>query len=336
MKNATICLAQKRIRPKLDDECLERYEKDLENLSSLIRANAVMSNEDVIELTRDSLCMDDRDRVYGILGILAKYSDEPLVSIDYSLKPKEIYKDFFINYFRLYRDLSFLKFCEMASRPSWVPDLQSLRDSSYPLESRSTRSTPGTLRVLEGDKISISGVHCGTIQISFSSVPFSSSATTIKESITTMLAEILGNISSQSEEAVYEKFIRALLPYELSITTSMTELKTFLKSWQEDVPSNEQIVSSPEGQVLNRIYRNIRGRSCHLTDDGSIILGPGTACNGDHIYVIPGCDIPLVLRRTDGIAYRIIGTCYHSEYVNREALLGKLPMGWEPSYEQGV
>ncbi|KAI6082162.1 heterokaryon incompatibility protein-domain-containing protein [Hypoxylon rubiginosum] len=335
LRNAAICLVQKLPKPKLDDDCLTKYEKNLENLDSLIHANAGMSNTDVIALTRDSMCMDDRDRVYGVLGILAKYSDDALVSANYSLSTKEVYRDFVINYSRLYGDLSLLEFCEMASQPSWVPDLQILRDSPYPLVSNASCSASGTLEVLGDDRISVSGIHCGTIQASFSPVPFSSSIADIKRSITTMLPEILE--SELSEGTTYEKFITALLPYELNGIASMSELKALFNSWQDEVSGGKPATSSSiEGRVLRRLHRNIRGRSCHLTSDGSIVLGPGEAHTGDHIYVILGCDAPLVLRRVDAAAYRIMGSCYHPEYANREALLGKLPTGWKVLSEGGV
>ncbi|KAI4859202.1 heterokaryon incompatibility protein-domain-containing protein [Hypoxylon rubiginosum] len=335
LKNATICLAQKLPRPKLPEDCLTRYEKNLENLNSLIFANAGMSNSDVIALTRDSLCMDDRDRVYGVLGILAKYSDGSLVSANYSLSIKEVYRDFAICYSRQYGDLSLLEFCETATEPSWVPDLQNLKDSPYPLISHSSCSAVGTLEVLGDDKVLVSGIHCGTIQTSFSSVPLSCSINTIRESIAAMLPEILGSKACQTEDGTYEKFIRAILPDELDNVASMTELKALFNSWQNGVADGEQKISSIEGEILRRLNRNIRGRSCHLTIDGSIILGPSTAEKGDQIYVIPGCDVPLVLRRGDATAYRIIGSCYHPEYANREALLGKLPRAWRVLSDEG-
>ncbi|KAI2628488.1 heterokaryon incompatibility protein-domain-containing protein [Hypoxylon sp. NC1633] len=328
LRNATICLVQKIPRPQIDRDCLAGYEANLQNLNSLIHSSATMSDTDVIALTRDSLCMDDRDRVYGVLGILAKYNDHTLVSANYRLSIKEVYKDFVVAYSRLYGNLSFLQFCEMATQPSWVPDLQNLKDRPYPLTSYSSDFSIGTLKVLEGDKVLVSGVLCDTIQTSFSPLPLSSSIASVKDSVATVLSEMLSYKTFPTEDILYEKIIGVLLPYELDTIVSMSEVKAFFKSWQKGSSDSEHELSSPE-DILRRIHSKMRGRSCHLTAKGSVVLGPAMAQNGDNIYVLPGCDVPLVLRQVEETAYRIIGTCYHPEYADREAFLGKLPTGWK-------
>ncbi|KAI1376500.1 heterokaryon incompatibility protein-domain-containing protein [Hypoxylon crocopeplum] len=335
LKNATICLAQKLPRPKLEEDRLTRYERNLENLDSLTHANAGMSNTDVIALTRNCECLDDRDRVYGVLGILAKYSDRALVSADYTLSTKAVYRDFVTSYVSLYGDLSLLEFCEMATQPSWVPDLHNIKGSPYPLTSHSSCSARGMLQVLGDDKVLVSGVHCGTIQTSFSPVPFSCSITTIKASIIAMLPQILDSNVSRTEDATYENLIRAILPYSLDNIATMSELKALFGPRRNGVSDSEQIISSIEGEILRQLHHHTRGRSCHSTTDGSIVLGPSMAHSGDHIYVIPGCEVPLVLRRVDSMTYRIVGPCYHPEYANREALLGKLPADWRVVSSEG-
>jgi len=66
-------------------------------------------------------------------------------------------------------------------------------------------------------------------------------------------------------------------------------------------------ILSVERVVLRVLGKYLRGRSCHLTDDGSLILGPSTAEKGDHIFVFLSFNSPLVLRRVDDIPnYRII------------------------------
>ncbi|XXH00735.1 hypothetical protein Hte_007085 [Hypoxylon texense] len=159
---------------------------------------------------------------------------------------------------------------------------------------------------------------------------------TIRESSTAVLLEILGSKARQTQDDTCEEVIRALLPYKLDNIASMAELKALVNSRANGVSDNEPGFSSLEARILHRLHRNIRGRSCHLTTDGFIILGPNMARKGDHVYVIPGCNVPLVLRQEGKTAYRIIGSCYRPEYANGEALLGRLPRGWRAFSDEGT
>jgi hypothetical protein len=49
---------------------------------------------------------------------------------------------------------------------------------------------------------------------------------------------------------------------------------------------------------------------------------------GDHVCVIPGCDVPILLRmRSDG-GYEVVGECYIPGLMDGEGLLGPLPEPW--------
>lgn len=53
------------------------------------------------------------------------------------------------------------------------------------------------------------------------------------------------------------------------------------------------------------------GRRMFRTDKGEMGLGPPLCRKGDHIFVVAGCGMPLVLRKVEGSGFwEYIGDCY--------------------------
>ncbi|KAJ4368410.1 hypothetical protein N0V83_006767 [Neocucurbitaria cava] len=77
-----------------------------------------------LELFRDRLATDPRDKVYSLLGI-TRPSWAALIQPDYSIEPGETFMRAAIADLQITGHLHFLNFCYMSSRssrPSWVPD----------------------------------------------------------------------------------------------------------------------------------------------------------------------------------------------------------------------
>ena len=53
---------------------------------------------------------------------------------------------------------------------------------------------------------------------------------------------------------------------------------------------------------------------------------------GDRIYIILGCRLPIVLRRTQSRDFRVVGPCYARGLTDGEGLLGPIPQPWELQY----
>lgn len=96
-----------------------------------------------------------------------------------------------------------------------------------------------------------------------------------------------------------------------------------------------------EGRPLDVTYRNheswrtylksieniCRNRSFAVTDCGYVGLAPLFAQAGDEVFVVLGCDRPLVLRPARDALYQVVGEVVIPEIQAGEAILGPLPEG---------
>ncbi|KAH9208830.1 heterokaryon incompatibility protein-domain-containing protein [Leptodontidium sp. 2 PMI_412] len=79
----------------------------------------------ILHSTQDTKCLDPRDRLYAILGIIEDKED---VEIDYSIPVEQVYRNWAEKRIRRTNTLDILSACADSSRlgdlPSWVPDLR--------------------------------------------------------------------------------------------------------------------------------------------------------------------------------------------------------------------
>jgi len=74
-----------------------------------------------------------------------------------------------------------------------------------------------------------------------------------------------------------------------------------------------------------RIRAVCSGRSFYMTEHRVPGLGPLAAKPGDHVTVLLGCKVPIILRPTTNGGYKVVGEAYCDGFMDGEALLGPLP-----------
>jgi hypothetical protein len=74
------------------------------------------------------------------------------------------------------------------------------------------------------------------------------------------------------------------------------------------------------------------GYSFVQTTNGYFGLAPTMATQGDKIYVILGCHVPMILRAKKDGNFAVVGHCYLKGHMEAKALLGQLPDGWRVVY----
>lgn len=93
-------------------------------------------------------------------------------------------------------------------------------------------------------------------------------------------------------------------------------------------------VSRDESSVSVRIWNKCKGRSLFVTEDERIGLGPEFTKEGDLVTVLLNCDPAMLLRpassRENG--FEVVGEAYCHGIMRGEALLGRLPDGWDKVY----
>lgn len=72
--------------------------------------------------------------------------------------------------------------------------------------------------------------------------------------------------------------------------------------------------------LLGFLQTNILWRRLATTEKDYLVLAPRATQQGDEIYILKGCNVPLVLRHNDDGSHTLVGECYIQGLMNGEAL----------------
>ncbi|KAH7122643.1 hypothetical protein B0J11DRAFT_608125 [Dendryphion nanum] len=296
-------------------------------------------------------CLDPRDRLYAMRNLLPLDDMELNILPDYSLPVETVYKFAARSILSSHRSLELLQSCEFSTRtltlPSWVPDW--------------------TVQPQTFDRVQSSGSACGWIsaQIKFGSDDSLSVAGT-KIVDTNMVQELgINNVdisplemiralrktkpsiedlsrpyrTGQSLLEVYSRMFfgdnvdASSWPAKFSWFTLESVMSFVDKIWSADTEQSEQdlLDDSSFFSLLSPCSKIVMGRSVIRTTNGHIGLAPNGTQEGDHICVLLGLRVPVILRKVPDLIsftskYRIVGTCYVQGLMAGETIYrGRLP-----------
>ncbi|KAF2233391.1 hypothetical protein EV356DRAFT_547969 [Viridothelium virens] len=264
----------------------------------------------VLELGRDRVCSDPRDKVYGLLGLVSAPFAADIVP-SYIQKVEDVYRETCLTYLSRFKRLDLLKSCYQTGRtldlPSWSPDLQSdiPVDIFNPFQfatgcSRAhfTYTAPNILEVF--------GLTCAVLDKV--STPLSKTA-----------VDPLNVIRSwQPEDAARSTYMTGeSLSIAFAITLRMNRVKErfpkvryTLDEWLARCfqtgllgVDNEVAFANDDKEIQSFDGRAIdicTGRTFVRTREGYVGLAPCDAQQGDVIVVLLGCDSPVLLRKQPG------------------------------------
>ena len=94
-----------------------------------------------------------------------------------------------------------------------------------------------------------------------------------------------------------------------------------------DLDTRRLMFESSPGIVfdfLSRVQSVIWGRRLATLDQGYVVLGPRSCEEGDSVFILYGCSVPVILRQIDdGNSYKFIGECYVHGMMDGEAIMLK-------------
>jgi hypothetical protein len=275
---------------------------------------------------KHSLCSDERDRVYAILGLL---SDEFRTEIvpDYSKSIREVYKDFFICELKSQKVVS-LQGSEDEyedDSPSWAPNL-SPKLTKLDTFRASERSKHEIIYEKADESLRLPAKAIGTIAEIWFTTPDAK-----------FTPEILGVFRAcaprSMAESPYPQGGNKLDAYIYSLAGGRCEEVSKAGRHPSVAEIHELIQGGDfsDKKCVKEIGSNlesIRGRAIFSTCDGLIGMCPSTVKVGDKIYVTLGVDRPLLLSGVEDMPkkYRLKGECYVHGFTNSEAFLGPLPV----------
>ncbi len=312
---------------------------------------------------RASDCRDQRDRVYGILGILALNSESRRavpIHVDYSVSNsvEQVYKDFFLRYIGRYDTLRLLDGAGLwqgsEMRPTWIPDWR-LNVLKYQLDLSMESATShlvraecefpeeGILRVLGCCAQQVAKVH--VLKFAKAKQLDSDPWEEIDSDLWKELAMLmLGNLGLVEAEIAIERFTRALCCVLNSMNTGLSDLELSREEIREyvaylyreaQITSNDrtdvlkppaEIISEQAAARLVQCVGHLRtiGTPLLFSANGYVGLGPRNAKPGDQICAILGSHPLILLREVDKKRYEVVGPCFVHGLNWGEAVLGPL------------
>ncbi|KAH0437965.1 hypothetical protein CcaCcLH18_03641 [Colletotrichum camelliae] len=293
---------------------------------------AVGDSRNVVALMGSSKCADPRDRVYGILGLQTSLH----MAIDYEKTAKEVYTDWALECYRHYSSLEFFDLCEMACKPSWVPNLDKPMsiDMGF-VRANSAAQTKAVLDLLPDQLcIEITALQCGSVTQYTSAMPQKPDKEDIQNTLQSWISELFPHEVHTHDSPEKNNLMEAISGGRQSERIadgifSMGDVKSALLQRGGESQSSNPKRSPMPPNFRASLNRYIHGTAVFAIDDGHFGLGSSAARAGDEIFVVLGCRMPIVMRPMEDSKYSIIGPCYIPHLSHGEAVLGPLPDGWK-------
>jgi hypothetical protein len=108
-------------------------------------------------------------------------------------------------------------------------------------------------------------------------------------------------------EAIWKKNPHGLFPDPAYAREAILSLRS------RDAKARHDEIENNARKFRVVIGANIESRVLLATDDGHLVLGSQSTRQGDEVWVISGCKVPIVLRRVEEaarMAYTVVGQCF--------------------------
>ncbi|KAF4839486.1 hypothetical protein CGCSCA4_v011218 [Colletotrichum siamense] len=184
------------------------------------------------------------------------------------------------------------------------------------------------------------GTRCGIIKQQTSTMSQELDLGVIQRALESWVHQFFPRgIQSQSHEGLAMNDLaatiscgRAIEHYDLGRFSMLDAESALLQENKEPSPSKDS--RSPIAPVLlAELNHLLPGAAIFATNEGHFGSGSGAARIGDEIFVVLGCDFPLVMRHVEDSKYSIVGPCYVPRLSHGEAVLGPLPNGWKMLFD---
>jgi hypothetical protein len=271
-----------------------------------------------------SLCTDERDRVYAILGLISSEYRVEIVP-DYTKSLQEVNKEFFKCMLKLQHTAGLKGSLEEdeCGRTSWAPKLSHTL-SSLELYMPSGLSKHEILYEGADESLRLPAKAIGTVAaIWFDITPKSpirrSALETFRAHAHSNLLDSIYPLGGDMFDAYVCSLAggRYLENNENPAFPPLQELRNIIQGGDYSTDTVNKSQSA---------FLHARGRAIFSTTDGLIGLCPFWGKIGDQIFVTPGVDTAIILSSIEGRPnhYRLKGECYVHGLMNSEALLGAL------------
>ncbi|KAL8848583.1 MAG: hypothetical protein Q9221_006416 [Calogaya cf. arnoldii] len=342
-----LCKAIYALFLQLKPEHIQGLKKSVDRAAQIVLMDDRLSLKEILERTKDAQCSDQRDKIYGLLNLVAE-SQKFGIQPDYTKTTVEVFRDLMLTSIFEYHDLTFLSRCglqdERGKLPSWVPDWSVPNKYSMIRAASASTNAPAQARYNDGDRCLIAtGRHMGKIaevqQIlthDLAGIVDASSLRITCAALARLTSWLRNQMANDTFDSQLEIICRTLCcndfsdivepPNKRSLDCQATLVQFRILTDLMAEPTDDFLESC--AMFFAVFYDNSLGRSCVVTDEGYVGVAPNTAHQGDSIVVLLGCESPMVLRPRED-AHLVIGEVYVHGLMAGEAFLGPLPRNWQ-------
>jgi hypothetical protein len=309
----------------------------------------------VLHLSRGALASDDRDKVYGILGLLDP-SIASQIHPDYSSgnTAQNVFTALTMAIIQATSNLDQIIYGSDHLRPNWPSWVQDLRLSFDRSHVRHLRSSNASLRHASDFSFRQSNDHLELqakgifldaidgIASSFSRDDPPVYPTHTPKRYQKSGSRIIGRTLSMDHPKIHKYPAFMKLPWNcedlglssLVTTSDYIKFQSFrernrafvidgerLESYFPANPTSESVAKAMEYHLHFAII-SMEGRKFCTTNTGYICMVPETVERGDVVVVLPGCNFPVLLRPYES-KYRVVGECYVHGLMQGEIFDGK-------------
>ncbi|KAI1759882.1 HET-domain-containing protein [Hypoxylon sp. FL1150] len=293
------------------------------------RRNRSMPLVRLVHCTQDYQATDLRDKLYALLGMASDISPDDIIP-DYTKSVQQVFLDLVRFMAVEHRNLDIISSGRSSisgtSSPSWLPDWKGT-NQLRPLNSeefgghfyQASGNTYATVHMTEFPDILVAeGWITDTIDL------FDDIITDSHVDLQTI--QRWQRIASENVNPTIRTslFWRTIVMDKDHMGNQATP--SFGKALNDFISGSHKTRSKFVQQFSDAVTRAVLGRLFFITKDGRMGLGPPQIQPGDHIAILKGCHVPLVLREA-GDYMVLVGEAYVSAMMNGE-LVSDLVEGW--------
>lgn len=332
LRRAILCLFFKSFSSK---STLRGFRDRLTIIRPLTTYGKTFDLDAIMTLTTNCKCFDPRDRIYAVLSLLTDNERTVGIEVDYKKKSNQVYQDVALRYMAHYKEVNVLASSELkdkpSGRPTWVPNWTVANPFRWALASGHSVCE---VRYRGDGVLSVTGTHLATVQ-HVEEIEMVRD----KESVTLEIQRLAPHEMSErsypgggSVLAAYcriicaDRFSDGRLPPRKDfpqLQQSIDFLSAILQPTQKRSPDTSP--GTEANKFLATARNSCRQRSFIETREGYIGLASQMAQPGDHVCVLLGCKVPILLRPAPDLRYQVVGACFVPGLMHGEAFLGPLP-----------
>lgn len=303
---------------------------------------------------RNLKCIDERDYVYAIQGLLSTGELRLGITPDYSIEPSRLFTDVCSRIVTHSHNTRFLESCELLSislpdLPTWVPDWSCpMHAQEHPLTQWSACgwiSAQAKHLSLGSGVLRVAGIQAAKVERVYyfgdgrRDAEFQDIIEALWQFYEVGDAKPLGKpyfgggtlLDTCLRTLNMNEFDDSWFPVNKAEPNYSQVKQELLLAWKEDGSWDwdhyfQHRLSSSEDYEAD-IRGGLIGRGFFCSSEGYIGLVPYGTRRGDIICVVLGCKVPIVLRRAlaDETQWEVVGACYVEGLMNGEAIYGVLP-----------